>query len=166
MMTVVNPHPHLEVLVGIPGSGKTTFAAHRRSHTPALHIVSTDVIREQLYPGYEEGRIRHHFIDHRLIFRLAYHELSDALQQGHDVLFDATSLTVRRRHKLILLGRRYGAMIIAHYFPIPLGVAFHRNRGRARQVPRGAMMQMAGLLEPPTTAEGFDRVIVHRHTGR
>lgn len=156
-----HPHPHLEVLVGIPGSGKSTYATHRKAHAPATRIISPDDIRNHRYPGYHQGQVAHQQINHRLIFRLAYRKVAQALAAGKDVIFDATSLTVRNRHRLIVLGRRYHAYLIAHYFPISLHEAQHRNSTRPRQVPHDVMAQMQYILEPPTCREGFHSVVQH-----
>jgi predicted kinase len=154
--------PHLLVLVGIPGSGKSTYASRLQARRPGLNIISPDIIRQELYPGYEEGRVDVRHIDDHHVFRLAYHAVAEALQAGRDVLFDATSLTRIRRGKLLRLGRRADAVITAHFFPISLRKAFHRNRLRPRQVPPGAIAHLAKVLVPPDPAEGFDRIVVHR----
>lgn len=154
--------PRLLVLVGIPGAGKTTYAARLHTYDPSMQVISPDIIREQLYPGYDEGRVDVRCIDDRRVFRAAYRTTAEALQHGHDVIFDATSLTFTRRKKLIDIARRYDAEVIAHFFPISLDAALQRNRRRLRQVPPGAIAHMARVLVPPQMAEGFDRITVHR----
>jgi len=152
--------PRLDVLVGIPGSGKTTFARRARARRPGVRVISPDAIRDTLYPGYEAGQVDVRRIDNARVFREAYRAVAEALTDGADVIFDATSLTERRRRKLVALGRRHGARLIARYFTITLSEALRRNRARPRQVPPGIIAHMANLLQPPTEAEGFDRVIV------
>ncbi|MHB9023162.1 MAG: AAA family ATPase [Armatimonadota bacterium] len=154
--------PHLLVLVGIPGSGKSSYASRLQARCPGVCVISPDALRQQLYPGYEDGRVDVRHIDDHRIFQRAYAALAEALHAGRDVLFDATSLTRARRGKLLRLGRRAGAIITARYFPISLAEAFRRNRLRPRQVPPGAIAHMAKMLAPPDPSEGFDRVVVHR----
>ena len=161
--------PRLLVLVGIPGAGKTTWARRFRvRHSgaqsaphPGMRLVSPDLIRERLHPGYEQGLVEHRLINHHRIFTLAYREVADALAAGADVLFDATSLTRLRRRRLIKLARVHGAQAIAHYFPITLAQAIERNNSRQRHVPEGVIAQMVAMLEAPTRTEGFARVVVH-----
>ena len=153
--------PHLVVVVGIPGSGKTTYARRLQARCRAMRLVSPDLIRDQLYPGYEQGLVDHRQVNHRRIFDLAYQEVAAALAAGEDVIFDATNLTVSRRRGLLRLAQEHGAIPIAHYFPISLPLAFARNAGRARRVPNSAIARMHVLLQPPTRAEGFARVVAH-----
>lgn len=158
---------YLLVLVGIPGSGKTTYAIGLCARCPDLVLISPDIIREELYPGYAVGRVDVRHIDDHRVFRIAYGAVAEALEAGRSVLFDATSLTVTRRRRLVTLGHRHGACVRARYFPITLQEAFHRNNLRARQVPTGAIAHMASVLTPPRCEEGFDRVVTHtRPPGR
>ena len=157
--------PHLLVLVGIPGAGKTTYARRLCARCPAVRLISPDEFRERLYPGYQAGRSDIYRMDNDRIFRLAYRAVTEALAAGKDVVFDATSLTVSRRQKLIQLGQRYAAVLIARYFPIHPREALHRNRLRPRQVPPAVILHMAAMLQPPERAEGFARVVRHRARG-
>ncbi|MHB9132089.1 MAG: AAA family ATPase [Armatimonadota bacterium] len=157
--------PQLLVLVGIPGSGKTTYAQQLAARCPTARLVSPDLIRERLYPGYAEGRIDVRKINDQHVFRLAYHEAGSALATGYHVIFDATSLTIKRRHKLIALAHRHHAAAVARFFPVRMPEALRRNRLRTRQVPPGAIAAMANVLVPPSKREGFQRVVVQRNRG-
>jgi predicted kinase len=72
---------------------------------------------------------------------------------------DATHLARWERRPYVLLARRYNVKLEALYFDVPLEVCIRRNRGRDRLVPEEAIRAMAERLEPPTKAEGFDRII-------
>lgn len=158
----VQRRPHLLVLVGIPGSGKTTYVHRLRVRCPALRVVSPDAIREQLSPGYAHGRVDVRHIDDRRVFRIAYAAVDAALRRGEDVAFDATNATVTRRQRLVQLAHRHDALVTARYFPITIAEAARRNVRRARRVPHVAIVSIARSLVPPHPAEGFDRVVVHR----
>lgn len=152
---------HLVVLVGIPGSGKTTYARQLLTRCRAMRLVSPDIIRERLHPGYEQGRAEHRQMNHRRIFAIAYREAAEALDAGQDVVFDATSLTGTSRRRLLRLAEGFGAIPIAHYFQATLRLALARNAARQRRVPAGVIAHMLKILVPPTREEGFARVVVH-----
>jgi len=153
--------PHLVVLVGIPGSGKTTYARRLISRCRAMRLVSPDIIRERLHPGYEQGLAEHRHINHRRVFAIAFREVDDALSAGDDVLFDATSLTVAPRRRLLRLAAWHDAIPVAHYFSIALATALARNARRRRRVPAWVIARMHAVLQPPTRGEGFARVVEH-----
>ncbi|MHB0936176.1 MAG: AAA family ATPase [Armatimonadota bacterium] len=153
---------YLVVLVGIPGSGKTTYARQLIARCRAMRLVSPDIIRERLHPGYERGQAVHHQMNHRRIFAIAYREVADALEAGLDVVFDATSLTRTARRKLLRLAEEFGAVPVAHYFAVALRLALARNAARQRRVPAGVIAHMLKILQPPSREEGFARVVVHR----
>jgi predicted kinase len=144
----------LYVLVGVPGSGKTTYA---RAALPHALRISLDDLRLML-----SGRT----FDARLepAVAVAGEAVRDALAAyaaAHhvDLVFDATNVTRARRAPLIALARRLGLAPVAIYVDTPLAVAQERNGRRRVPVPRAVVENFDGRLEPPTTAEGFDEVI-------
>jgi predicted kinase len=140
------------VLVGLPGSGKSTWA-ERHGSTP----LSSDAIRQWLADDATDQTI------HRRVFLTLRFLLRQRLAIGRPVSYvDATSLTPAERAPYIAMARRYGAEAEAVYFDVPLEVCRERNRGRHRVVPDEALEAMAAKLVPPTPAEGFARVTIVR----
>lgn len=141
----------LVVLVGIPGSGKSTYAqAHFRT------IISPDTIRldrfgEAFNREYEDE-----------VWREAYARTAERLAAGQVVCFDATSATPRRRRMLIALAETAQRPAVAVYFDIPIDTAWDRNAARPQPVPRAAFWQLARALQPPTLDEGFAAISVIR----
>ena len=131
----------LVILVGLPGSGKTSFFQWRLAATHAH--VSKDLM-------------------HRGARQLAL--IDDALRAGRPVVVDNTSPRVADRAPLIAAARRHGARVVGYVLDTPRAECLKRNRlreGRAR-VPDVAVHVAASRMQPPTREEGFDELYTVR----
>jgi predicted kinase len=131
----------LVILVGLQGSGKTTFYRERFAATH-LHV-SKDLMRNR------RDRQAH---------QLAL--IREALAAGRSVVVDNVNATAADRAALIAAGRAHGAAVVAYVLETPVGECVLRNRerqGRAR-VPEVAIFATRKRLEAPSGAEGFDRL--------
>jgi predicted kinase len=106
----------LVILIGLQGSGKTTFS---RAHFAATHEhVSKDCFRHNKKPSRRQAQL-----------------IDDALRAERSVVVDNTNPTVADRAPLIALGRAHGARISGYYFEPSVNDSLERNRereGRAR----------------------------------
>src|SRR5579872_2341146 len=127
------------VLVGLPGSGKSTYL--ERLGAGAL---SSDTIRRLLADDETDQTI------HDRVFQTLRYMLRHRLAIGRPVTYiDATNLTPQERAPYIGIGKSYGCEIEAVYFDVPLEVCRARNAGRRRVVPDDVVEKMAGKLVPP-----------------
>ena len=129
----------LVILVGLPGSGKSTFYRERFAATHAL--VSKDLLKSAGRASRKQEPL-----------------IAAALAAGRDVVVDNTNPSVEDREPLIALARAHGARVVAYYFAATPAECLARNRlreGPAR-VPAAAIFIINKRLQPPTMAEGLD----------
>lgn len=130
--------PELAILIGLPGSGKTTFARARL----AGHVhVSKD-----LMPKASRRDER----------QLAL--VKDALAAGRSVVVDNINPRIADRAPLIGAARALGAGVMGYVLDADVQECLRRNRareGKAR-VPDVAIFVNRKRLQPPSAAEGFD----------
>jgi len=139
----------LVVMVGLPGSGKSTWATEN-----FRHIVSPDRIRlDEIGMAFDRA-------GEERVWSLARTRVREHLAAGRVVCFDATSVTTKRRAVLGRMAEGVGLPAIAVWMRVPEEVAWERNLSRERPVPRAAFEQLAEAFQPPTTEEGFDAVVV------
>jgi predicted kinase len=138
------------ILVGLPGSGKSSYLRDR-----GIVALSSDAVRLLLAGDETDQTI------HRKVFATLRYLLKQRLAIGQPVTYiDATHLTRWERRPYLKLAEIYGCDVEAIFFDVPLEVCRERNRRRNRVVPDEVLERMAAKLVPPTVEEGFDRVVV------
>lgn len=153
------PRPvSLWVLIGLPGSGKSTWASTFAQTGLSLHLISTDQIRFDLY-GNEAIQGQWLQIWHRV--QQQFRQSVSAIHQGHltGVIYDATNTRRRPRREVIQAAHQAGfTRILAIWIDTPLDQCLDRNQQRSRQVPTKVIHAMARQLAgaPPHCNEGFD----------
>jgi predicted kinase len=138
------------VLVGLPGSGKSTYLARL-----GVRGISSDTIRGLLADDETDQTI------HERVFQTVRYLLRQRLAIGRPVTYiDATNLRPEERRPYLEIGEQFGCDVEAAWFDVPLAVCRERNAARARVVPDDAMAAMAARLVPPSKDEGFTTVTV------
>lgn len=125
------------ILVGIQGSGKSTFFKDRFYDS---HIrINLDMLRTKNRE--------------RLIFEAC-------LEAKQKFVIDKTNLTREERERYIAGAKRYGFRIIGYYFQTNLEKALERNNQRMgkAKIPEKGLFSSFKKLQIPQFDEGFDEL--------
>jgi predicted kinase len=160
-MSVQQTRNEFYMLVGLPGTGKSTFC-NQLNIDREFTVISSDDIMEMI------GK-RYHFTYNELFSDITY-SFSEkmmfniarlAIERNDRIIWDQTNLTVKSRAKKL-------AMIPKHYlkhavvFNIPDDWETRLNRP-GKTIPTNVLETMKQSFQMPTEAEGFDLVSVVRH---
>ena len=154
--------PHLVIMVGLPGSGKSTWIKNfqAKQDTPYRVISSDDIIeREAAKQGKTYNEV---FQDVAGSAGKQIHiDAKQAVNRGENVIWDQTNLTVKKRRSL--LQKFPGYRCTAVNFVITDPVLDQRRAGRpGKIIPKHVLDGMARSYVSPTKDEGFDEVITVR----
>jgi len=151
--------PVVMFLIGLPGSGKSTF----RNKLPSSYIIlSTDDVFDRL--AKEQG-LTYTQAFHQLGFTIPQAEFDkafqDAIQNNKNIVIDQTNMNSKARgKKLRLIPKNYKK--IAVIFTVSDDVLQQRLDKRAQAtgkiIPSHVLATMKNSYEEPTKAEGFDEI--------
>lgn len=136
-------------MIGIPGSGKSTYA-----ESLGCRIVCPDDIRE--------AGIR----DSAEAFEVSRMMIAHLLSQGENVVFDATNTLRQYRAETIAAGKPHADRVVCVWMDTPLEVCIARHYERVQHgvrttLPDSVIVRMSEQLadNPPELSEGFDEIV-------
>jgi predicted kinase len=140
----------LTILMGAPGSGKSTWAAGRGE------VVSTEGARVD--PGAA-----------REVMSTAYRRMHELLENDEDVIWDTCAASPAARKAALGIARRYGAEVEVTVFDPPVETCLEAQRTREHPVPDERVRRYHADIRrqiPALASEGFGRVkIIRRGPG-
>jgi predicted kinase len=144
-------------MVGVPGSGKSTWIANQVWAADCV-VVSTDrwieVFARELNSTYSD--VFDLFMPAAV--RAMSAEVSRAQQQGRDIIWDQTSVSVTSRAKKFASLPNYEHVAVMFHTPEKEELV-RRLAGRpGKTIPDSVLHDMIDSFEEPTEAEGFQEI--------
>jgi predicted kinase len=139
------------MLVGIPSSGKSSWAKENAKKLSA-EICSSDSLRKELY-GDESIQG-----DNNKLFDLLHARMKSFLNNEHNVIYDATNISQKRRIQFNKEFKDYRREVI--YFNTSYHACVMRDAWRERRVGADVIRRMFHNLQVPVEAEGWDKVSI------
>jgi predicted kinase len=145
----------LVLLVGLPGAGKSTFAAELKKRRPDIVVISSDEVRKNFFGITFDPRVE------KQVWSIVHSAVIGNLKLGKTVVLDATNLTKSSRYKWIRWAGWFKKPVIAVFINPPLEVVFKQNAMREKEwvVPEEEMRKKVMLLKVPQAEEGFCSVV-------
>lgn len=145
--------PTLYMAVGLPGSGKSTWAKQNKEILK-YNIHSSDGIREELGDVNDQSR-------NTEVFNTLRDRIKTDLNTGNSVFMDATNLSRRRRTNF--LKHEVGNIFckkVCILFVTDFAECVRRATERKRKIPHKVMNKMIKNFETPWYSEGFNSIYI------
>lgn len=144
--------PKLILLCGIPGAGKTHYAKNYITLQDNTVHLSSDSIRKELYGDENiQGNPGE-------VFTLMQKRAIEALNNGIDVIYDATNITRKDRSGIIGVCPKF-AKIECHIVWAPIEECIKRDVERKRTVGKEVIDRMLKRFQAPWYDEGLDNIV-------
>ena len=147
--TVVKPA--FLMVVGLPGSGKSTYIEKYYSN---YHVHSSDAIREEL-----SGDVNNQDIN-KQVFSTLHKRVKDDLVAGHNVVYDATNISWKRRKAFLQELKNINCHKECVLMATPFELCVQRNNERDRVVPYFVIERMYKNFDIPWYNEGWDSIVI------
>lgn len=138
------------MMVGLPGSGKTTFAYNIEKEAV---VISSDIIRKELW-GSEEKQG-----DNKIVFEELEKRVMENLAADKSVVYDATNIKAKKRKDFLYRLRKIpNVNTVCMLMSVPYEQCLERNNERGRVVPEEVIEKMYMNFEVPQIREGWNQI--------
>jgi predicted kinase len=131
------------VMVGLPGSGKSTYISQQFNNSDVYYIVDGDTLKTSVN---------------------VCKSISANIKTGKTLVVDATNYSLERRADIIRVAQQYNAQVECIYISTPKGECILRAKNRkalgGKDVPPSAIGRLANQIVIPKMEEGFSSITV------
>jgi len=146
----------LYITVGLPGSGKSTYAKNFLKNNKTEYL-SSDELRGVFGKDQTDQTVTPKVFGH------IKQKVDEYLKNGQSVLVDATSVNRLERRDYINTAKKYGVKVVVFVFKMDRNGLIVRNQKRGQEggrvVPDWVIDKMLAKYEEPSTNEGIDEII-------
>lgn len=151
--------PKCTILVGVPGSGKSTWI---KEHMPLANVMSTDTIIENVAHSY--GMTYDEGFKELISFaeKVMWRRMTWSIAEQVDFVIDRTNMTAKGRKKFIDYIKPFGYEFEAVVFTTPDQDEWERrlNSRPGKTIPKHVLDSMVNSFQMPTEDEGFAKITV------
>ena len=153
----MNEKPKLYMLVGVPGSGKSTWIKNQ-DWALGLTVVSTDVFVEDY--ARKKGKTYSEVFDEYMptAVNLMAEQVVFARKHGHTIIWDQTSTTIVSRAKKFRMLPEYYVIGVVFRIPEPQELQSRLANRPEKVIPSEVLDNMIANWEEPTLEEGFNEI--------
>lgn len=159
----VKAGPEIIVMIGLPGSGKSTWRDNMLANSPDSYVViSSDDELESMadHEGISYSEAHKKYIGKSTA--ISKQKFREAINKGKNIIWDQTNLSPKKRKGILnQVPASYKKTAIA--FEVTSEELKQRLAKREQEtgkhIPPHVMKNMARAYRPPTKEEGFDNVI-------
>lgn len=148
--------PKLYVLVGVPGSGKSTWVSNQKWTENCVYISSDKHIENY---AAEQGKTYNEVFKNyaTTAVSLMLDDVVAARNEGKDIIWDQTSVNIKsRKKKFTMLPDYYHIAVV---FPTPEPEEHSRRLNRpGKHIPKDVLQSMIDTFVMPTEEEGFKEI--------
>lgn len=146
--------PKLIMMIGLPGSGKSSFAdEYIKNHKNTVKH-SSDELRKELYGDISD---QSHNIE---VFTELHRRIKTDLRNGKNVIYDATNVTKKSRISFLQSLNNIECSKEAVLLMTSIEKCIENNNNRERSVPEGVINAMYKRYCPPDYSEGFNKITI------
>lgn len=140
------------MLVGLAGSGKSTFSNELMEGREDIVYLSSDLLRVEMFGDVNST-------EHGAVFQEMGKRAIEALKEGKHVIYDATNIN-RKKRRGMLQQLPKDVKKVAVYMATDYRNVLEQNNSRERVVPEHAIEKMYKNMQIPVYSEGWDSIVI------